>query len=202
LLFAVNAFYGQSAVNTFYQQNIDGYYVTNENDTIKCKFEFIPRKFDELKDYMLFHKFLYSIKKKVTVLLENGEKKTFKPTDIKLFNIKKKDFEYYKFVSLKEDTKNFYEEVFTGKISVYYSHWSSDAPKQTYYLKDGSLYSRETNLGNFRNWIGKLIEDNPDLYSRWMDSDKYYQKKEVFDVIKIYNVDFLNKNQAEANNRK
>lgn len=179
-------------VNFIYGQNLEGYYVTNDNDTIKCKFEFTVKKFELTKDYIKFQMFLSSLQKKVVVILENGEKLTFKPLEIKVFNIKKADFENYKFVSLKNDTSSFYEEYITGKISVYYLHWSKDAPKRTYYLKGNELKSREINFFNFRNWIGELISDEPELYSRWMDSDKYYQKNEVFDVIKMYNLIFFN----------
>ena len=180
------------SVNLFYGQNLGGYYVTNENDTIKCKFDVQTNTFDSLIFYQT------SVQKKVKIILSNGEKLKYKPLEIKSFFIEKTKSGNYKFVSLDIDPDYFYQEILIGRISIFYNYTynmqSGGLPiRRTYFLKDTEFSSRETAFFNFRNWFGKFIEDFPELYQKWMDSDNYYKKNDVYEVIKIYNEHFNNK---------
>lgn len=91
-------------------QKFDGYVVTNANDTINCKFFIKTNPTDKKIPYPS------SVCKKVKILTDKGEEKAFKPSQLKSFFIKgTKDCDI-KFVSLKEDDDQFYQELIIGKI--------------------------------------------------------------------------------------
>lgn len=171
-------------------QRFDGYVISNENDTINCSFDVQTNLFDETMFYPT------SVLKSVKIITEKGEKVKYHPNQLKAFLIKNTKFGDYRFVSIDADKhKNFYQEVTIGKISLYRSYVNNMQPgafpiEKTFYCKDNGLSSKETNFFNFRNWFGKFIEDYPELHQKWMDSDNYYKKNQVADVVKLYNEHF------------
>lgn len=168
-------------------QEFKGYVVTNENDTIKCKFIIETNLFNKNIAYFNY------IRRKITIVNELNEKVTYKPYELISFNV-----EYNgdnKFISVQNDNySRFFHEVLEGKISllVIYERSMSqyrvgDTPYY-YLLKDNIL--TDLSLGGHRNEIGVLFEDYPQLHKDWMD--KKYKTKDYVDVIKKYNEYFKN----------
>lgn len=87
--------------------------MTLNGDTVNCKIVASHTRNGQIN--------FLTLTKKVTVI-ENGEKKRFKPHDIKRFCIKNRRGEIYKFVSLARDKTRFYNEVISGRLSLYYSY--------------------------------------------------------------------------------
>lgn len=175
-----------SAVNA---QKFSGYVVTNENDTIKCSFDVQTNLFDKTMFYQT------SVLKNVKITNEKGEKAKYYPNQLKSFLIKNTKSGDYRFVSINADKyKNFYQEVIIGKISVYRSYTANAqlgaAPVEKMVYLKGDKLSNEAGIFNFRSWFGKFIEDYPELYQKWMDSDNYYKKNQVFEVVNLYNEHF------------
>jgi hypothetical protein len=177
--------------SNIFAQNFEGYVITKSNDTLKCTFDVQTNIFDETMFYPS------SVMKSVKIINENGEKFKFYPNQIDSFIIKNTKFGNFKFVSLKADNyKNFYQEISVGRISIYKKYtgnMNGGYPiESTIYCKNDKLDSRETNFFNFRKWFSKYIDDYPELYQKWIDSDNFFKKKDVFEVIKIYNNYFKN----------
>ena len=169
-----------SSLNNSYAQNPKGYCVTKNNDTIFCEFD----KTDDL--------FLLG-EKKIKIINLKGEKITFSPLELNSFtlsNIQGSQFNYLSTIA--NSYKTFLLVEIEGKISVFksYSRNMNGLIEKTLFCKDNLITSRETNFFNFRNWFGKFIEDYPELYMKWMDSNNFYKKNEVFQVIKLYNEHF------------
>lgn len=165
-------------------QKFNGYVVTNANDTIHCKFFIKTNPTDEKIPYPS------SVCKKVKILSDKGEEKAFKPSQLKSFYIKgTKDCDL-KFVSLKEDDDQFYQELIIGKLSLYKIYFTSMYGQEFsngVILSDGKLYK----IAGFgiRKKIGKLITDYPELYNKWMNSEEY--KLEQFqEIVSLYNEHF------------
>jgi len=97
-----------------YGQKFDGYVVTNANDTINCKFFVQTNLFDETMFYA------NSVRNKVKILTEKGEKIKYEPSQLISFVVKGTKFGDFKFVSFKEDNyQYFYHEIIVGEISFY-----------------------------------------------------------------------------------
>ena len=147
-------------------QSSNDYYVTNANDTMFCE--------------------IVQMSSKRVVVVKNGEKKKFKPNDIKFFTIKgDKD---YKIVSLANDNNNFYREVINGKLSLYHVYtnhpYDRSAAVLPVMVKNGKIVY--LNVVNPRKRIGHLIADCPDLYKEWIDGNKYsINDKEA--IVNAYN---------------
>ena len=169
-----------------HSQKFDGYVATNKNDTIHCKFFIKTNPADEKIPYPS------SVCKKVKILSDNGEEMTFKPSQLKTFFIKgTKDCDI-KFVSLKEDDDQFYQELIVGKLSLYKIYFTSMYGQEFsngVILKEGKLYK----IAGFglRKKFGELIKDYPELYDKWMNSEDY--KLDQFqEVVSLYNEHFKN----------
>lgn len=171
-------------------QKFNGYVVTNENDTINCKF-FVGTNF-------IYKKMFYpsSVKRKVKILNNKGEKITYKPHELISFCINETDRGSYKFVSIQADNyRDFFHVAIEGKITLLYTYIqnmdSSETPRE-YYYKNYELY--ETDWIDQRNQFGLLIKDNKELYEKWMDSNNFFKLRQIPEVIKLYNESFIIKN--------
>ncbi|MEO8515457.1 MAG: hypothetical protein ABI426_01865 [Flavobacterium sp.] len=169
-------------------QILDGYIVTNANDTIKSKF--VVRSNDDNGAF-----YASSVTKYVKVIDSKGITTKYYPNQLKSFFINYKIVGDYKFVSLKADNyKKFYQEKISGKISFYLSY--SDNIRGGYplvfehYLKNDELINDSHAYLNFRNEFGKFLEDYPELHDKWMSSNDYYKKRQVSEVIDLYNEHF------------
>lgn len=132
------------------------YYINNNNDTIKSQ--------------------ILSYSSKRVVILENGEKKKFKPNEIKAFVFG--NGKQTKFVSLNNDKNNFYEEVISGKLSLYNVYTNNAYNGMTMILpvmmkNDKIVY---LNVLNPRKRIAELISDCPMLLKEWNETENYPTK--------------------------
>jgi hypothetical protein len=142
------------------------YYITNSNDTIQCEITF-------------------SNSKKLKVMV-NNEKKTFRPHEIKSFTYD--EDKNYKFVSLKNDSHNFYREIIFGKLSYYevYGNNYYDGTPVSYpvMVKDDKIVW--LNVINPRERVAKLISDCPELLKEWEEGSKYsLENKDA--IVNAYN---------------
>ncbi len=173
--------------SAIYGQKFDGYVVTNTSDTINCKF-IVPTNMIDKRIVTIA-----AIYDKVKILTDQGETKEFTTTDIKSFLIKATKFGDLKWVSLKYDNyERFYHEVQTGKLMFYrfYKEGTGIVIGIGFGLKDDKFV--ELQGPKFRERLGDFIEDYPELYAKWMDSNKYYKPKQLEEVIKLYNTHFKN----------
>jgi hypothetical protein len=168
-----------------HSQKFDGYVVTNANDTIHCKFFIKTNSADEKIPYPS------SVCKKVKILSYKGEEMAFKPSQLKSFFIRgTKDCDL-KFVSLKEDDDQFYQELIIGKLSLYKIYFTSMYGQEFsngVILKEGKLYK----IAGFgiRKKFGELIKDYPVLYNKWMNED--YKLDQFQELVGLYNEHFKN----------
>ncbi|MBS7230248.1 hypothetical protein KHA90_04355 [Flavobacterium psychroterrae] len=172
----------------FYSQNYKGYYITNDDDTITCSFDipvilFDSKKFDP-----------QTVRNKINVITENGEKLKFKPNQIKSFFIKETKNGNYNFVSI-IDQNYFYHEIIRGKLSYYKVYLNNSGGVLGYYasvkyfiIKDNNL--TELNSMNLKKGLSKQIKDYPELDQKWMDSSNYYKVNQIEEVIELYNEHF------------
>ena len=168
-----------------HSQKFDGYVVTNANDTIHCKFFIGTHSIDEKIPYPS------TVCKKVKILTDNGEKMAFKPRQIKSFLIKgTKDCDL-KFVSLKEDDDQFYHELIIGKLSLYKIYFTSYGNEFSngVIMKEGKLY-KIAGFGT-RKKFGWLIEDYPELFDKWMNTEDY-KLNQFQELVGLYNEHFKN----------
>ena len=160
-------------------QDNDGFYMTLNGDTVICKIEASHTKNGQIN--------FSTLTKKITVI-ENGEKKRFKPHDIKGFSIKDGRGEIYKFVSLTRDKTNFYNEVINGRLSLYYlytnSPYDASIAKLPIMVKDDKIVY--LNVVNPRQRIGNLISDCPELYKEWLNGTNYTTKDKE-EIVRAYN---------------
>lgn len=171
-----------------FAQKFDGYYITNNNDTIKCSFDVEVKIFDR-KD---FEK--YSVKNRVRTLNTEGYKTTFKPNEINSFFIKGTKTGDYKFVSI-ENKNNFYHEIIKGKLSYYKLYRGSSGGAIGALVAEGIYLHKDENFIeinplNLRKGLGKQIEDYPELYQKWIDSNKHYKLDQFEEVVNLYNQHF------------
>lgn len=170
-----------------HSQKFDGYVVTNANDTINCKY-FVPT--NPFSEKLLS---VASIYNKIKILNDKGEKTEYTTKDIKSFLIKGTKFGDLKFVSLKYDNyERFYHEVQAGKLTFYrfYKEGSGMVIGIGFGLKDDKFV--ELQGPEYRQRLGDFIIDYPDLYNKWMDSNKYFKPRQLEEVIKLYNEHFKN----------
>lgn len=168
------------AINS-YSQTKNGYYVTNNNDTIKCEFMTSSMLFSDDIDISVFHG-------PITVI-ENGVKKKFKPHEIKSFTVFENENKKHKFGSFSEEKKYFVNILVDGCLTLgnLYSFHPYD---HSYYplsafIKDGIIY--RINLLNSKKIIEKLISDSPKIHTKWMN--KEYKKSGIEQLAKDYNED-------------
>ncbi len=168
------------------QQRFNGYVVTNANDTIKCRFSLEMNIFDSTLFYDS------GISDRASIFKENGEKVKYLPTELKMVFITGPKQGDYKFVSLGQDKKHFFHERIKGKLSfyiLYKGNIGGGFPLQMhYFLKNEILL--QIKGSNARNKFGELIIDYPELYEKWIDSDKFYKLNQFEEVINLYNEHF------------
>lgn len=168
-----------------HSQKFDGYAVTSANDTIHCKYFVATNPFSEKLLSVA------SIYDKIKILNDKGEKIEYTTKNLKSFLIKGTKFGDLKFVSLIYDNnKRFYHEVQAGRLMFYrfYKEGSGMVIGIGFGLKDDKFV--ELQGPEFRERLGEFIIDYPELYQKWMDSNKYYKPKQLEEVIKLYNEHF------------
>ncbi|MDI1257508.1 MAG: hypothetical protein PSV16_15550 [Flavobacterium sp.] len=170
---------------SLYGQAFDGYVVTNESDTIHCKF-FVQTNFINKNIF-----YATSVYKSVKILSDSGEKIKYYPKDIKCFFIKGTTDGDFNFVSFKEDGyKHFYHEVVKDRLSYYRLYTTqgttfANAIFKEFVYKDNIFL--ELGLFNTRKNLANLINDNKVIYDKWMDEHGYYKLKDAFNIINQYN---------------
>ena len=166
-------------------QKFDGYVVTNANDTINCKF-FVPANAVDKRIVKIAY-----IDDKIKILTDKGETIEYTTKDLKSFLIKSTKFGDLKWVSLKyDDFGRFYHEVQTGRLMFYrfYKEGTGIVIGIGFGLKENQFI--ELQGPEFRERLGALISDYPELHQKWMD--KKYKPKHLEEVIKLYNEHFKN----------
>ena len=167
-------------------EEFSGYYITNNLDTINCVFV-LQKKHIDFYDFSSVTK---------TVLLRDHEgTKKFKPHEIICFLINMPDKEIYKFVSLKEDKKQFFHEIIRGKISLYktYSRHPYDRSLAIIPVahKDNKLVY--LNVANRKQRVSNLLEDNPIILEKWKEvksntwTGSWFDTTEIEKHIREYN---------------
>jgi hypothetical protein len=171
-----------------FSQNFEGfkgYLITNNNDTIKCTYSSISNIFKE----RLFNP--ATLNNKVEIVKDSIYTK-YKPKDLKSFLIiNPRGTGDFKFVSAQFDGfKHFYQEIAVGRISCYRSYYQ-DGYALEYHSDILVINNKKVKIGAFnrRKDLGKLIEDYPELYEKWMNTENY--KVDQFgDVLRLYNEHF------------
>ena len=170
--------------NSFGQNNY-GYYITNSNDTIKCNFDLfiVLGKFDP-----------QTVRNKIKIINNDGSISKYKPNEIKSFFISTTNSGVYKFVSI-TGYNYFYHQIIKEKLSYYKVYlnnpggaFGSLASEKLYLYKNEKL--TEIDPLFLRKGLSKQIEDYPELYQKWIDSDKYYKLNQFEEVINLYNKHF------------
>ena len=178
---------------TSFSQNFEGfkgYVVTIDNDTIHGTFESISN---------MFYKNIFNparIRKIVKIKNNAGIVTKYKPNEIVSFLVyKPRNNTDYKFISTyRDDYKHFYHEILVGKIS-YYKIYDQDMNASELYkeifIKNDKI--QDVTMFSYRKDFGELIKDYPELYSKWVDGNKFYKTYETDLVISLYNEYFKNK---------
>ncbi len=190
-------------IQTSFSQDkaIKGYIVNGNNDTIKCTFVGISNMFDksQLNPAAVCDK-------KITIRLENGDEYVYKPYALNSIHVFLVEGTYnnvphnedgsrdIKFVGLKEDNyKYFYREVIVGKISVYHKYdldMRAHLITKEIFVKDDEI--KDVSSFSYRDDIGSMIIDYPELFKLWIDGNKNYKLNQSLDVIELYNEHFKN----------
>ncbi|WP_309614434.1 hypothetical protein [Flavobacterium sp.] len=170
---------------SIYSQKYHGYVVTNSNDTIKCKFKVQTNLFND--------DIYYPSSGTIITLNDSGEKTKYKPNQLKSYYLQGPNIKNYRFVSLKEDkNKAFYDEIQKGRICMYYhykpNYGGGDPIRTIYVLKEG-IFEKISGLAT-RKKFGEYIEDYPELYQRWMNSNKSFDIESMDYVVELYNKHF------------
>ena len=145
-------------------ETFSGYYVTNTFDTIHCNISLMKKHID-------FYDFS-RVTKNVNLVDSEGVK-TFKPHEIICFTINIPDKGIHKFVSLKEDKKNFFQEIINGKISLYKTYslhpYDGSLAILPVALKDNKLVY--LNVANRKQRVSNLLKDNPIIFRKVENND-------------------------------
>ena len=147
-------------------EECEGYYVTNNLDTIKCKIDISKNIF--WKDVYHFHWISEGVR-----LIDAEGVKFFRPQEITSFVVTVPNGVTCKFISVQTDNRYFYREMAVGKISMYlkYQTHSYDGGMLTdcVFFKNG----QSTILGfmntkkNQRKKVNLLLSDNPEVLAKW-----------------------------------
>ena len=155
-----------------------GYYVTNNLDTVHCVFV-LQKKHGDFYDF--------SMLTKTVILGDQGGTKKFKPHEIVCFAINIPNEGTYKFVSLKEDKKQFFHEIINGKISLYktYSRHPYDGSLTILPIahKDNQLVY--LNVVNRKQRVSNLLKDNPVILEKWTATKSNAWTGSWFDTTEI-----------------
>lgn len=158
----------------------DGYYVTNNNDTIKCKFK---AKRASIGKKINFVNLFFDIS-----VIENGINKNFKPHEVKSFTVYDIKDTKYKFGSYINEilfVNILIEGCLTlGNVYSYHRYDYSYIPI-TAIIKDGLVY--RISSYNKKKTIEKLISDSPKILKKW--TNKEYKSSDIEQLVKDYNED-------------
>ena len=163
-----------------------GYYVTNNNDTIKCSFKVSNQIFHDRVDVASLHGTI--------MIIENGVTKKYKPHEIKLFNVIDIDSVEYKFKSF--DTEKLFVHVFIeGRITLchIYGFHPYDHGYMPYlaFFKDKKFYT--ILMFNEKKILKEILADNPEVLNDYLNG-KYKNNKKYYENIVIdYNKKFSNR---------
>ncbi|MDQ1164424.1 hypothetical protein QE431_000742 [Flavobacterium sp. SORGH_AS 622] len=162
ILFIVIFFYLISSHAQKYPQ----FYVRHNNDTIQCE--------------------IINFSNKKVNLIANGIKMSLTPKLIKSFSSYTPSG-FRNFTILKNDKKNFYEEIIIGKLSFYKVHTGNQyAGILPVMVKNDKIVY--LNVLNPRERIAELISDCPTLLKEWNDTEKY-KTSDREEIVNIYNKD-------------
>jgi hypothetical protein len=158
----------------------DGFYVTNNNDTITCKIKTHRAMVGKGIDVM---ELVCDIS-----VVENGVNKRFNAREIKSFTVYDIKDKKYKFASYKgEDC--FVRILEEGHISIGYVYSFNPINLSfstiTTLIKNEKVY--RLNISNRKQIIGELIADFPELQKEWLFG-KNYKSNDIERLIKDYNV--------------
>ncbi|WP_353166239.1 hypothetical protein [Empedobacter brevis] len=138
------------------------YYINHSNDTIK----------GEVMGY----------NSNVVHFFVNNDIIKLKPKDIQSFVVNEDD-KKVKYVTLKNNKNNFYEEAVVGPLSHYYlrtvNRYYNEKLVYSLLVKNDEIVY--VNASNSKKRIAKLISDCPQLLKEWTETDKYPD----YDIIKI-----------------
>ena len=139
------------------------YFIDHSNDTIKGAVKLYNSKFVH-----------FTVDDEIIKL---------KPKDIKSFVVKDDDGIWVKFVTIKNDINNFYEEAVVGLLSHYYLRTFNPyyGEKLIFLVLVKNDKIVHVNASNSKKRIAKLISDCPALLKEWTETDKYPD----YDIIKI-----------------
>ncbi len=157
----------------------DGFYVTNNNDTINCKIQTHRGMVGKgINSFELIDG---------VSVIENGVSKRFKPHEIKSFtvyDIKDKKYKYASYIG--EDY--FVIILEEGRISIgnvySYNPLSLSFSTITTLIKNEKVY--RLNIPKRKPIIGDLISDYPELQKEWLYG-KSYKLRDIDKLIKDYN---------------
>ena len=168
-------------------EGFKGFLITNNNDTIQCTYSSISN---------IFKKSMFNparLNNKVEIVKDSIYTK-YKPKDLKSFLITNpRGTGDFKFVSSQFDGyKHFYQEIAIGRISWYRTYYQ-DSYAMEHQLDVLVKNNKKVKIGSFsrRKDLGAIIEDYPELYEKWMNSDNY--KVHQFGLLlQLYNEHFEN----------
>jgi hypothetical protein len=99
-----------------------------------------------------------------------------------------------KFVGIKEDNyKYFYREIIVGRISVYHKYnqdMRANLLTKEVFVKNDEI--QKISIIDYRDDIGSIIIDYPELFKLWIDGNKNYKLHQSINVIELYNEHFKN----------
>lgn len=169
------------SVSVFAQSDlIEGYVITLKDDTLRGNIKLNPKK--ELEIF-----------EKVTLIISETEKKTFKPNKIKSYHIDKAHF-----VSRQlDDEMAFFKVLSSGKLILleYQYYWEKPSKevivKSEYYVeKRGEIKAIKIKQGSkYKKQLAEIMADNEELIKSFDDKD--------FDPVDM--VEIFNQYNAEAN---
>jgi len=159
-------------------EEFSGYYVTNDLDTVRCVFV-LQKKHKDFYDFSMVTK---------TVILRDHEGvKKLKPREIICFAINILNEATYKFVSLKEDKKQFFHEIINGKISLYkiYLRHPYDGSLAIIPIAHKNNELVYLNVANRKQRISNLLKDNPVVLAKWEATKSNAWTSSWFDTTEI-----------------
>lgn len=172
------------SITSVVANDYEGYYVTNNLDTIKCRIGLSENPF--YKGVYLFQR----ISERVRLIDAEGRKK-FRPQEIAGFVLFLPDGDNCKFVSVPTDNRYFYREMASGEITMYFKYMSH--PYDRGMITECVLFKNNVPvvLGYMssrrkqREKINLLLSDKPEVLAKWEAAE--FSLDTLQEVIKEYN---------------
>ena len=172
------------SVSSVKAKECEGYYVTNNLDTVECKIDISENMFH--KGVYHFHRISEGVK------LKDAEGvKFFRPQEITSFVVFVPSGDTCKFVSVQTDNNYFYREMAAGKIFMYLKYQTHPYDKgmitECIFFKN----NEPTKLGmmstrkNQRKKVSLLLSDNPEVLAKWEKAK--FSIDTLQEIIKEYN---------------